>query len=444
MGNSLFRDYKRENNFLRGVFMNYEISELLTQITREKNIDMKYVIETVEAGLLLAAKKKFGEVDNFSVEIEPRSGEIKMVAAKTVVKEITNPLKEISKEEAKEFSEKPKIGQEIKVPIELSSFGRNAILAAKQILIQKIREAEREMIYDRYQEKIGNVITGSVQHVDKGNVVVNLGDTEGVIYAKDQIPREKLRQGDRMKVYILDVQKNIKGPQVILSRACPELLKKLFELEVPEIFERIIEIKAVAREPGERAKIAVSTIDERIDPVGACVGVKGVRVQNIVRELNNERIDVIQWSPEPKNFITRALSPAKVVHIEVNDAEHRMTVVVEEEKLSLAIGKAGQNARLAAKLTGWDIDILSESEYSAHKKIEEGPKVFLTELEGVGEKLSNRLEKEGIDSIQALAKTTVETLTQIEGVGEKKALNLIEHAKQYLTVKRISGEKSEA
>ena len=418
--------------------MNYEISELLTQITREKNIDMKYVIETVEAGLLLAAKKKYGEVDNFSVEVEHRAGEIKMFATKTVVKQVTNPLKEISPEEAKEFLEKPKVGAEVKIPIDFTSFGRNAILAAKQILIQKIREAEREMIYDVYQEKIGNVVTGSVQHVDKGNVIVNLGDTEGIIYAKDQIPREKLRQGDRIKVYIMDAQKNTKGPQVILSRAHPELLKRLFELEVPEIFERIIEIKAVTREPGERAKIAVTTIDERVDPVGACVGVKGVRVQSIVRELNNERIDIIQWSPDPKTFINRALAPAKIVNIELAEDEHSMTVVVEDDKLSLAIGKAGQNARLAAKLTGWNINILSASEYKSHKKIEEGPKIVLTELEGVGEKLSKRLEEAGMDSVQALAKSTVEELTQIEGVGKKKAEGLIEQAKQYIAVKKTS------
>jgi len=413
--------------------MNSEILEALQQITKDKNIEMDYLIETLESSLLLAAKKKFGNSDNLTVKADLKTGEIKMAVIKKVVDEVTDPNSEIALEDAKKFEKKAKSGQEINIPIGVEEFGRNAILTAKQILIQKVREAEREKIYEEYKDRVGELVTGVVQQVDKGNLYVNLGKAEAILPPKEQIQKEKYRQGDRIRAYILNVEKSAKGPLIALSRVNPGLLIRLFELEVPEIFERIIEIKAIAREPGERSKIAVSSIDDRIDPVGACVGVKGVRVQSIVRELSNERIDIVPWSALPETFVTRALAPAKAVKLDVYPDEKSMVAVVEDDKLSLAIGKNGQNAKLASKLTGWKINILSESDYKAQKKLETGPEIILTELQGIGEVLKEKLASVGIDSVQGLAKANLKDLLKIEGIGKKKAQALVGSAKKYLT-----------
>lgn len=412
--------------------MNYEILEALSQITKNKNIEMDFVIETLEAGLMQAAKKKFGNADNIKVEVDQTSGEIRITAVKKVVEEVTDPNTEILLEEAEEMDPDAKLGEEMEVAVGFDEFGRNAIAVAKQILIQRVREAERERIYEEYKNKVETVVTGGVQQIEKGHIIVNLGRAEAVLPPKEQIPKERYRQGDRIRALILDVQKSVKGPQIILSRANPDFVKRLFELEVPEIYERIIEIKAVAREPGERTKIAVSSIDDRVDPVGACVGVKGTRVQSIVRELSNERIDIVPWSANPENFATRALAPAKVVNIDTYHDDNSMTVVVEDERLSLAIGRAGQNARLAAKLTGWKINILSETEYREQKKLEDQLKIDVKELPGVGKKLQEILNTHGIETVQQLAKSSMEELTEIEGVGLKRATSLIEKAKEYL------------
>jgi N utilization substance protein A len=389
---------------------------------------------------MLAAKKRFGNTDNIKIDINRKSGEIKITATKKAVKEITDPNTQIILAEAKKLNPNVKSEAEVEVEIGFEEFGRNAILAAKQIVIQRVREAEREKIYDEYKDKVEDIVTGAVQQVDKGNLLVNLGRAEGIIPLKEQISKEKYRQGDRIRAYVLDVQKTAKGPQIILSRAHPRFVQRLFELEVPEVYERIVEIKNVAREPGERSKIAVSSIDERVDPVGACVGVKGSRVQNIVRELSNERIDIVAWSAIPETFAARALAPAKVVHIDTYHDNNSMTVVVEDDRLSLAIGRSGQNARLAAKLVGWKLNILSESEYRERKKVEDQLKIYVSELPGVGKKLKEKLTNSGIETIQDLAKSKIEALTQIEGIGQKKAESLIEAAKDYLTPTRTKGK----
>lgn len=419
--------------------MNYEILEALSQITKNKNIDMEFVIQTLEASLMSAAKKKFGETDNIAIDIDPTSGEISITATKKVVKQATNPNTEITLEAAQEIDAEADLGDEMEVEVGFDEFGRNAISVAKQNLIQKVREAERQRIYEEYKDKVETIVTGGVQQIEKGHLIVNLGRAEGIIPPKEQIPKERYRQGDRIRALIIDVQESAKGPQIVLSRASPVFLKRLFELEVPEIYERIIEIKTVAREPGERCKIAVSSIDDRVDPVGACVGVKGTRVQSIVRELSSERIDIVPWSPDSEAFATRALAPAKVVHIDTYHDDNSMTVVVEDDRLSLAIGRAGQNARLAAKLTGWKINILSETEYREQKKLEEQLKIYVTELPGVGKKLKERLAAGGIESIQDLAKSSVEDLVQIEGLGKKRAESLVQKAKEYLSPSSPSG-----
>lgn len=414
--------------------MNYDILEALGQITKDKNLDLNYVIETLEAGLLQAAKKKSGGADNVAVKLDRKTGEIKMSLIKKVVKKVEDPKIEISLAEAREIAEEAEIGGEVHIPLHFEDFGRNAIAMAKQILIQRIQEAARDKVFEEYKDRVGEIVSGAVQQVDKGNIIVNLGKAEGFMPAKEQIPNEKFRQGNRIRAYILTVEKSSKGPQIILSRTHPAFLRRLFELEVPEIFEKIIEIKGVAREPGERAKVAVTSVDSRIDPVGACVGIRGSRVQGIVRELNNERIDVIQWSPDPETFVSQSLAPAKIIHIDTNSQDKTMDVVVGDDKLSLAIGKAGQNARLASKLTGWKINILSETDYKQNKKKkqeeEETAVSEFSQLSGVGEKLAEKLKEAGYNSMADLAEASTEDLTQIEGIGEKKAAKLIEQAKE--------------
>jgi len=424
--------------------MSYNIVEALAMIAREKNIDMDTVVSKVEESLLAAAKKRYPEAENLSFKLNRSTGEIIMIAVKKVVEEVSDKMTEISLVEARELDEEAELDDEMEMYLEVDEeFGRNAIATAKQVLIQKVREAERDKIYDEYITRVGTLISGSVQQVDKGNLIVNLGKAEAILPAKEQIPREKYRQGDRIRALILDVQKSLAGPQVILSRVSHDFLRSLFELEVPEIFERVIEIKAIAREPGERSKIAVYSADERIDPVGACVGIKGVRVQSIVRELNNERIDIIPYTSSPEVFVTRALAPAKVVHIDVFENEQAMTVAVEDDKLSLAIGRAGQNARLASKLTGWKINIMSETDYNEMKRREAEEMVPVGHLEGIGAKIEERLVDADINTVQQLARATEEHLTKLEGIGPKTAESLIEKAKAFVTELEIQRKEKE-
>jgi N utilization substance protein A len=414
--------------------MAFDMIEAMTLIAREKNIEFDAVLETLQASLLAAAKKKYAFTDNISFKFDRGNNELLMIVTKKVVKEVEDSDIEILLTDAQDIDPEAQVDDEIEIYMDYETeFGRNAIMTAKQILIQKVREAERDRIYEEYIDKVGTLASGVVQQIDKGNVIVNLGRGEGVLPAKEQIPREKFRQGDRIRAYVLDVQKSMKGPQIILSRVNNEFIRSLFELEVPEIYERIIEIKAIAREPGERATIAAYSSDERIDPVGACVGIKGVRVQTIVRELNNERIDIVPYASAPEMFVTRALAPAKVIYIDVFDDEQKMTVAVEDEKLSLAIGKNGQNARLASKLTGWKVNILSETDYNDLKKREAELLVPVGELGGIGVKIQERLIESDISSVQRLANATIEQLTKIEGLGPKTAESLIEKASHYVT-----------
>lgn len=407
--------------------MNYDIIEAFGQIAQEKNLDIDYVLETVEEAIASAIKKKYNieEQDNIRVEIDRKEGEITVYLTKTVVNEVTNPGLEMTVTEASEHYEDVEVGQELDVPMPFETFGRNAIITVKQVLIQKVREAEREKIFGEYEDRVGEIVSGNVQQIEKGNILVNLGRAEAIVPIRDQIKKEKFRQGDRIKAVITDVQNSNRGPQISLSRSSIDFLKKLFELEVPEIAERIIEIKAVAREAGERSKVAVSSNDDRIDAVGACVGVKGVRVQNIVRELNNERIDIVPWSSEPMIFVTKALSPAKIVNIDVFFDDQKMLVAVADDKLSLAIGKAGQNARLAAKLTGWKINIMSQTEYEALKKSEEEEKVDIESVGAIGPKMIQKLFQAGFETAQDVINAEIERLTDIEGIGGKTAEKIL-------------------
>lgn len=413
--------------------MGFDTLEAMTLIARDKNIDMDLVIETVEAGLLAAARKKYGFIDNLSFKFDNNEGELTMISLRVVVDTVTDKHTEISLEEARELDPEAELDDHMEIYIDpVEEFGRNAILSAKQILIQRIREAERDRIYDEYITRVGQLISGSVQQIDKGNVIVNLGRAEAVLPVREQISREKYRQGDRVRAVILDVQKSMKGPQIILSRVSTDFILRLFELEVPEIFERIIEVRAIAREAGDRTKLAVYSADDRIDPVGACVGIKGVRVQSIVRELNNERIDIVAYSSNPELFVTRALAPAKVVAMDIFHDDNAMTVAVEDDKLSLAIGKNGQNARLASRLTGWKINIMSETDYNEMKHREAELMVPIGRLSGVGEVLEERLVDADINTVKDLAESPVDTIVAIEGIGEKTAERLIEKAQDFM------------
>lgn len=413
--------------------MPFDMVEAITLIAREKNLDFDAVLETLQASLLAAAKKKYNYVDNITFKFDRKQNDLVMIATKKVVEESSDPNMEVSLGEAKEIDAEAEVGDEIDIYIDYEmEFGRNAIASAKQTLVQKVREAERDRVYDEFADKVGSLVSGVVQQIDKGSVIVNLGRAEGVVPIKEQIPREKFRQGDRIRAYILDVQRESRGPQIILSRVNNEFLRALFALEVPEIYEKIIEIRGIAREPGERAKVAVFSTDDRIDPVGACVGIKGVRVQSIVRELNNERIDIVPYSSNSEVFVSRALAPAKVVNVEVFDLEGKMTVAVEDEKLSLAIGRNGQNARLASKLTGWKVNILSETEYNDARRREAEMLVPVGQLDGVGAKIEERLAEADIGSVQRLAATQVEMLVKIPGIGEKTAETLVDKAKAFV------------
>jgi len=414
--------------------MPFDMLEAMTLIAREKNIDFDSVVQTLEASLMAAARKKYANTDNVSFRFDRKANELFMIVTKKVVDRVNDRQAEIGLDDAKKIDDAAELGDELEIYLDYEAeFGRNAISSAKQILIQKIRDVEHERIYNEYIDKVNTLVSGVVQQIDKGNVIVNLGRGEGVLPLKEQIPREKFRQGDRVRAYVQDVQLTPRGPQIILSRVSNMFLKGLFAMEVPEIFEKVIEIKAIAREPGERAKIAVWSSDDRIDPVGACVGIKGVRVQAIVRELNNERIDIVPYTSSPEVFVTRSLAPAKVIHLDAFEIEKKMTVVVENEKLSLAIGRNGQNARLASKLTGWKINILSESQFNEQKRREAEMLMPVSQVEGIGAKIRDKLIEADISSVQRLAQASVESLTKIDGIGEKTAEKLIERAQQLVT-----------
>ena len=423
---------------------NLNVVEALSQIAREKNVDRQLVIETLTDALVSAAKKRYGNADNFEAEINAETGHMAVLARKTVVEEVNEPELEIDLEEARQIDKQSQLGSVVFEELNLADFGRNAIQTAKQILIQRVREAERERIYDEFSGRIGQIESGSVQQISHGDIVMNLGRAEAAIPLKEQIRRERYRQGDSIRGYIYEVLKSTRGPQVLLSRTHPELLRKLFSIEVPEIAEGIVQIHAVAREPGERAKIAVSSNDERVDPVGACVGVKGSRVQAIVRELSGERIDIVPWIDEPEIFIARALSPASVARVIVDERRYHAAVIVVDEQLSLAIGKSGQNSRLAVQLTGWGLDIITEDEYQQRRIRVDESQAELRRLPGVSELIALSLATSGFISIRSIAESDVKMLLTVPGLeGDEGAIaaEMKSKAELYLQDAEARGEE---
>ena len=406
--------------------MDHNVLNALAEITREKNIDKAIIIESLEAGLQSAARKKLGAEANIDARVDPQTGEMVVEQVKTVVDEIDDPDTDISLEEAQiEFGDEVEVGDEVRWELPLEDFGRNAILVAKQILVQKVREAERAQIFEEYKDRVNEIIVGTVQQIDRGNVLVNLGRTEALMPYREQIRGEKLHQGKTIRAFITEVLDSAKGPQVILSRSHPGFLKALFEQEVPEIQEGIVEIKAVAREPGTRSKIAVVSNDDRVDPVGSCVGMKGSRVQAVTRELAGERVDIVPWSQEPSLLIGRALSPAIVSNIILHRERKETTVIVADDQLSKAIGKEGKNVRLAAKLTEWKIDLVSSREYAIRQRVTDEMSMKLSEMEGITDNLLVLLEAHGIATIVQLADQPLEALLAIEGLDEETADSLL-------------------
>lgn len=370
--------------------MKVEFIEALEEIEKSKGISKEILIDAIEAALISGYKKNFGSSQNVEVKIDKETGEVNVYGKKQVVEEVENDVLQISLHEARQYKKSYEAGDYVLIEVTPKNFGRIAAQTAKQVVMQKIKEAEREIVFNEFSNRESEIITARIQRVTKNNVLVNLGKCEGVLPPTEQITTEKYQQGDRIKTYILEVKKTTKGPQITLSRTHPGLVKRLFELEVPEIHQGIVGIFNISREAGSRTKIAVYSNDENVDAVGACVGYKGARVRAIVDELNNEKIDIITWDKNPEVFIANSLSPAKVLKVKVKENQKSALVIVPDYQLSLAIGKEGQNARLAAKLTNWKIDIKSESQ--AQEELDD----FDNTVEMVNENLEF-VEKEGIN-----------------------------------------------
>ena len=357
--------------------MNSEFLEALKDLEKDKGITMDVLLEAIEAALLSAYKRNFGSLQNARVYIERETGDLRVYKQRTIVDEVEDPRLEISLSEAKQIDLNYQLGDIVEEEFTPKEFGRIAAQTAKQVVVQRIREAERNIVFDEFINREGEIVTGTVQRLEQKNVFIELGKTEALLMPSEQMPGEIYRYGARLKVYIVEVRKTTKGPQIIVSRTHPGLLKRLFELEVPELQEGIVELKSIAREAGARSKIAVYSKEENVDPVGSCVGAKGMRVQNIVNELNGEKVDIIKWNTDASKYVASSLSPAKVMAVEIWEQEKIARVIVPDYQLSLAIGKEGQNARLAAKLTNWKIDIKSESQMRQLYEDEAGDEEYL-------------------------------------------------------------------
>ena len=417
-----------------------DLKKMIDHVSREKGVDKEVLVQALEEAVKAAAKKTFGQERDIEVHFNDGMGEIEVFEFKDVVSEVENEHLQVSMEEARELDPESELGDSLGIKMDMGSFGRIAAQSAKQVIMQRLKEAERDIVYDDFKDRKGEIINGIVQRFDKGAIIVNLGRTEAELPGREQIPRESYRQGDRIRAYILDVRQFSRGPQIILSRTHPNFLSALFETEVPEISEGIVQVVQVTREPGSRAKIAVASKESDVDPVGACVGMKGSRVQAVVQELRGEKIDIVTWNPDPAKFICNALAPAEIVRVIVDEAKQSMEVVVPDDQLSLAIGKRGQNVRLASRLTGWRLDVTSETHYSEALKENY---IALSGLEGVGESLAADLFQAGFRSAQDLSEASVEELLTIGEISEEVAEKIIENAAGYIRDK-ASSETDEA
>lgn len=412
--------------------MSSELINALETIQKEKKISKEEILHVIENALVSAYKKHVGKAVNVEAKVNPETGAMSACVIKKVVEEVANPLLEISLQDAKKVSKSVKIDEEIKIPLDTDDFSRIAAQTAKQVIVQKIRESERDSLYEEMKAKIGEMVNGSIYKIANRNIIVDLGKTEAILPVSEQAPKETFSVGQHIRALIIKAEKNAKGPNIVLSRTHPDLVKVLFELEVPEIYEKVVDIVNIVREPGLRTKISVISHNSKVDPVGACVGVKGARIKPIIDELRGERIDLIPFSNDPVKYITAALSPAKVLTVAIiSEEEKKAEVIVANDMLSLAIGKSGHNVRLAARLTGWHIDVKSEEQ----KKQETEEKIAnktsaLEQLKGVSDKTIELLVQAGFTNINKIAELKTEDLTTLPGIGEKTAEKIIEAAKE--------------
>ncbi|MDP6873856.1 MAG: transcription termination factor NusA [Alphaproteobacteria bacterium] len=422
-----------------------ELLQIADAVAREKAIDAEIVVEAMEEAIQKAARSKYGMENEIRAEIDRKTGNIGLFRLLDVVEEVENPATEIRLTEALGRNPDARVGDLISEALPPIDFGRIATQTAKQVIVQKVREAERERQYDEYKDRIGEVVNGVVKRVEYGNVLVDLGRAEAIVRRDEALPRESLRQGDRIRAYIYDVRQEQRGPQIFLSRTHPQFMAKLFTQEVPEIYDGIIEIKAVARDPGSRAKIAVVSNDSSIDPVGACVGMRGSRVQAVVNELQGEKIDIIQWLPDPASFLVNGLAPADVVKVVMDEEAQKFEVVVPDEMLSLAIGRRGQNVRLASQLTGWEIDILTEEEESERRQEElrQRSELFMEALV-IDEMMAQLLATEGFNSVEEVAFVEQEELATLEGFDEDLAAALHQRANDYIDARDAEFDEKRA
>ena len=404
-----------------------DIKRVVDQVSRDKGIDREVLIMALEEALRSAARKKYGNKIEIEVQYDDDSGEIEVFQFKEVADKITEPDLQITLAEGRKLDAECEVGDSIGTKMDTATFGRIAAQSAKQVIIQKMKDAEKDAVFTNFIGRKGEIINGIYQRIDRGDIIVNLGHTEGILPIREQVPKETYRRGDRVRALILDVLHDTRGPQIVLSRTHPEFLVNLFKTEVPEISEGIVKIMGAAREAGSRSKFAVASSDPDIDPVGACVGMKGSRVQNVVQELKGEKIDIIPWHADTAKFVCNALSPAEISRVIIDEEDKSMEVIVPDEFLSVAIGKRGQNVRLASKLSGWHLDVKSESRYSEAMK---SGYDSLVELAGVGISLADALYEQGFYSAEELSKAAIEDLTVVRGIAEEKAEKLIEHAKE--------------
>ncbi|MDQ1278687.1 MAG: transcription termination/antitermination protein NusA [Thermodesulfobacteriota bacterium] len=414
-----------------------ELKRLVDQMSKDRGIEKEIIIEALEAAMLNAARKKMGPNVEIESHYSEEAGEIEVFQFKTVEEKVIDPDMQISLAEAKDMYEEVEPGDSLGMKVDTSTFGRIAVQTAKQIIIQRVKDAERDNVYEEYKDRKMQLVNGFVQRFEGGSIIVNLGRSEGVIPVSEQIFREVYKRGERIRSFICDVKRISKGPQIILSRTHPAFLRALFEVEVPEISEGLIEIVSIAREPGKRAKIAVKSKDKDIDPVGACVGMRGSRVQSVVQELRGEKIDIVPFSDDPAKYVYAALSPAKVDRVLIDDENRSMEVIVPDDQLSLAIGRNGQNVRLAVKLTGWKIDVKSESS-SAQQ--EEDSRTDLMVLPDMTEAAAEGLLKEGIKSLGLIAAVDVETLMAVPGISKEQAEGWIQTATRMIEEAAAAGK----
>ncbi len=410
-----------------------ELLQIADAVAREKSIDRGIVIAAMEDAIAKAARSRYGSETDVHAEINSKTGELRLSRHLLVVETVENPASQISLEDARRRNPAAQVGDTIADTLPPLEYGRIAAQSAKQVIVQKVREAERDRQYQEFKDRIGDIVNGIVKRVEYGNVVVDLGRGEAIVRRDELLPREVFRNGDRIRAYIYDVRREPRGPQIFLSRTHPQFMAKLFAQEVPEIYDNIVEVKAVARDPGSRAKIAVISKDSSVDPVGACVGMRGSRVQAVVNELQGEKIDIIPWSADVATFVVNALAPAEVAKVVLDEERERISVVVPDQQLSLAIGRRGQNVRLASQLTGWDIDILTEQEESERRQaeFEKRTKMFMEAL-NVDEVVGQLLASEGFNSVEELAMVDQKDIASIEGFDEETASELQARANDYL------------